>query len=386
MSEHKIAAELRELASLKDEGILTDEEFEKKKQELLNLKEPNTGASQSNITQSATDTNKQYDLKEVRFEGNASEFFRIWIVNLFLSLITFGIYSPWAKVQNTKYLYQNLVIDGHRFNYIADPIQILKGRILAVFLLVIYLIATSYNFALSILFPIILFLMAPWIINRSMSFQMRMTTYRNVRFNFEGDYGNSFLYFLLLPALTYFTLFLALPLVLKNMNEYILNKTKYGDRYFTSNLSTSEFYKTYGIVVGVSIGIVLLILIISLISETIGTILIFPAYILIIAVSAAIVGVMIRNHTYNNTILSEVASFESSMQIKPYTFIVFTNILALIFSFGLAYPWVMIRNTKYLASTVTVKTEENIDSVIDTISKSDSAILDEVAGAFDLEI
>ena len=223
MSEHKIAAELRELASLKDEGILTDEEFEKKKQELLNLKEPYTGASQSNITQSATDTNKQYDLKEVRFEGNASEFFRIWIVNLFLSLITFGIYSPWAKVQNTKYLYQNLVIDGHRFNYIADPIQILKGRILAVFLLVIYLIATSYNFALSILFPIILFLMAPWIINRSMSFQMRMTTYRNVRFNFEGDYGNSFLYFLLLPALTYFTLFLALPLVLKNMNEYILN-------------------------------------------------------------------------------------------------------------------------------------------------------------------
>tara|TARA_B100000131_G_C18103829_1_gene607022 strand:+ start:95 stop:1255 length:1161 start_codon:yes stop_codon:yes gene_type:complete len=386
MSEHKIAAELRELASLKDEGILTDEEFEKKKQELLNLKEPYTGASQSNITQSATDTNKQYDLKEVRFEGNASEFFRIWIVNLFLSLITFGIYSPWAKVQNTKYLYQNLVIDGHRFNYIADPIQILKGRILAVFLLVIYLIATSYNFALSILFPIILFLMAPWIINRSMSFQMRMTTYRNVRFNFEGDYGNSFLYFLLLPALTYFTLFLALPLVLKNMNEYILNKTKYGDRYFTSNLSTSEFYKTYGIVVGVSIGVVLLILIISLISETIGTILIFPAYILIIAVSAAIVGVMIRNHTYNNTILSEVASFESSMQIKPYTFIVFTNILALIFSFGLAYPWVMIRNTKYLASTVTVKTEENIDSVIDTISKSDSAILDEVAGAFDLEI
>ena len=33
----KIASELRELASLKDEGILTDEEFEKKKKELLNL-------------------------------------------------------------------------------------------------------------------------------------------------------------------------------------------------------------------------------------------------------------------------------------------------------------------------------------------------------------
>ena len=33
----KIAAELRELASLKEEGILTEEEFERKKKELLNL-------------------------------------------------------------------------------------------------------------------------------------------------------------------------------------------------------------------------------------------------------------------------------------------------------------------------------------------------------------
>tara|TARA_Y100000746_G_C15468611_1_gene435421 strand:- start:3095 stop:4081 length:987 start_codon:yes stop_codon:yes gene_type:complete len=323
---------------------------------------------------------------EVLFEGNTGEFFRIWITNLFLSIITLGIYSPWAKVQNTKYLYQNLVIDGHRFNYIADPIQILKGRLLAIFLLILYLLLTSYNSALSFLFPIILFFMAPWIINRSMSFQMRMTTYRNVRFNFEGDYGKSFLYFLLLPFLSYFTLFLVLPLVLKNMNEYILNKTRYGDRYFTSNLSASEFYIAYGSVVGASIGIGIIIAIIFMVSESIGAILIFPGYILIIAIAASIVGVIIRNHTYNNTILSEVASFDSSMQIKPYTFIIFTNILALIFSFGLAYPWVMIRNTKYLASTVTVKTEESIDSVIDTISKSDSAVLDEVAGAFDLEI
>ena len=74
---------------------------------------------------------------EVLFEGNTGEFFRIWITNLFLSIITLGIYSPWAKVQNTKYLYQNLVIDGHRFNYIADPIQILKGRLLAIFLLIL---------------------------------------------------------------------------------------------------------------------------------------------------------------------------------------------------------------------------------------------------------
>ena len=37
-------------------------------------------------------------LHPFKFTGKASEYFGIWIVNLFLSLITLGIYSAWAKV------------------------------------------------------------------------------------------------------------------------------------------------------------------------------------------------------------------------------------------------------------------------------------------------
>ena len=74
------------------------------------------------------------------------------------------------------------------------------------------------------------------------------------------------------------------------------------------------------------------------------------------------------------------------MEVGPYTFIVFTNILALIFSLGLASPWVAIRNMKYLSSTLWVETEEGLNSVIDDIPRNDSAILDEVAGAFDIDI
>ena len=41
---------------------------------------------------------------------------------------------------------------------------------------------------------------------------------------------------------------------------------------------------------------------------------------------------------------------------------------------------------KYLSSTLEVQTEEDIDSVINTIKEENSAVLDEVAGAFDIEI
>ena len=34
-----------------------------------------------------------------QFTGSGSAYFRIWIVNLLLSLVTLGIYSAWAKVR-----------------------------------------------------------------------------------------------------------------------------------------------------------------------------------------------------------------------------------------------------------------------------------------------
>ena len=33
------------------------------------------------------------------FTGRGGEYFRIWVVNLLLTLITFGLYSAWAKVR-----------------------------------------------------------------------------------------------------------------------------------------------------------------------------------------------------------------------------------------------------------------------------------------------
>ena len=61
-------------------------------------------------------------------------------------------------------------------------------------------------------------------------------------------------------------------------------------------------------------------------------------------------------------------------------------IFALIFSFGLATPWVVTRNARYLSNTLEVHTDEGVDKVIDDIKDDDSAIMDEVAGAFEYEI
>ena len=78
-----------------------------------------------------------------RFTGNGGEYFRIWIVNLFLSIITLGIYSAWAKVRRNRYFYGNTRLGNAGFDYLADPKAILRGRLIAV--AVFFFVVKPYN-------------------------------------------------------------------------------------------------------------------------------------------------------------------------------------------------------------------------------------------------
>ena len=72
------------------------------------------------------------------FTGRGGEYFGIWIVNLLLTIVTFGIYSAWAKVRRMQYFYRNTSLAGASFDYHGDPRAILKGRLIMFVLFVVY--------------------------------------------------------------------------------------------------------------------------------------------------------------------------------------------------------------------------------------------------------
>src|SRR5687768_1367606 len=82
-------------------------------------------------------------IARLEFTGTGGEYFRIWIVNLFLSLVTLGVYSAWAKVRKKKYFYGSTRLDGDAFDYFASPVAILKGRAIAATVLVVYAVVTE---------------------------------------------------------------------------------------------------------------------------------------------------------------------------------------------------------------------------------------------------
>lgn len=55
----------------------------------------------------------------VQFNGDARDYFRVWLVNALLTIITFGIWSAWAKVRTQRWFYGHTQIGGHGFEYHA---------------------------------------------------------------------------------------------------------------------------------------------------------------------------------------------------------------------------------------------------------------------------
>lgn len=61
------------------------------------------------------------------FTASGSEYFRIWIVNLLLIVLTLGIYLPWAKVRKLKYFYRNTGLGGDALDFHGEPKKMLRG-------------------------------------------------------------------------------------------------------------------------------------------------------------------------------------------------------------------------------------------------------------------
>lgn len=135
--------------------------------------------------------------QSLHFHGNGREYFKIWIVNLALTLATVGIYAAWAKVRSHKYFHQSTELNGNRFDYHANPKAILKGN------LIVAAVALSYA-VLSVFAPhaagfIVLgvFVLLPFLMVSRMRFYLANCSYRGLRFAFNGSVKSAYGRFLI---------------------------------------------------------------------------------------------------------------------------------------------------------------------------------------------
>ena len=227
-------------------------------------------------------------MQALSFEGKGLEYFKIWIVNILLTIITLGLYYPWAKVRNNRYLYANSTLDGRNFEYHATGKQLFIGYVISTILVLLYFGLQSALPSAALVVLLVLFVAFPWLIWRSLKFNMRVTSFSNVLFSFDGELKGSYINFIALPAaalavvlagffaVTWFasTLNGASPVLgsiigvigfsvimalavyafsyIKTKNvSYVINGTKYGQGQFEIKLDVAPFVKIWLTTIGI---------------------------------------------------------------------------------------------------------------------------------------
>ena len=326
----------------------------------------------------------------VKFSGKSGEYFKLWFVNMFLSIITLGIYSAWAKVRDTQYMYGHTSIDDNSFRFLATPMQILKGRIIAVVIFVLYMLLSNMNPALGIAMALAFLVALPWLIIQGLKFTLRMTAYRNVRFSFEGTYGGVIVHFVLLPILGAITLYLAMPWVVQQIQQYMHNNITYGGKHFEQKSSAGQYYIAVLIAVGIALigGAIIATfggatIAVAAGGPSLGLLVVGLAAFALFGIVSAVYQSIIFNHLMATLEIENVVSFNAQMKVLPFAALVLTNILLIVVTVGLAIPIVKIRTNRYIASVTQVTIKPGINKLTNTVEGQDSAIGEEVSGLFD---
>ena len=130
--------------------------------------------------------NQQPNSNVMHFIGQGREFFDIWIVNVLLSVITLGIFTPWAKVRQKRYFYNNTFLYSDNFEYHANPKKMLAVRLSVIVFMVMATYITSIYIRNYLVGPLIFIAILPGLILYKTKFDAEMTSYRDIRFSFTG--------------------------------------------------------------------------------------------------------------------------------------------------------------------------------------------------------
>lgn len=336
------------------------------------------------------------------FHATGGEYFRIWIVNLLLTIVTLGIYSAWAKVRRLRYFYGNTRLDGASFEYHGRPIQILKGRLIAFGGYAIFYVAAQVKPWAAFAFVPIAAFGVPWLLMKSRRFQMHMTSYRGLRFGFTGTYGQALAAYSgwgLLAGLTFGILW---PRALWEQVHYLLSKSHYGTEQARFTTERGVFYGFCFVTGGLGGGLLFVsgfvltcvrMVTASLdpsgeaVASPVTAIAFVPS--LIVFVLAGLVVAAYYQKSYLNASFGGLElgphRVESSLETGPLFAIHLSNFVLIVLTLGLYSPWAKVRQMRYQLENLKVVASGDLDQFVAAAGDGVDAIGEEIGDFFDLD-
>ncbi len=363
----------------------------------------------------------------VKFTASGSEYFRIWIVNLLLILVTFGIYLPWAKVRKLRYFYSNTHVDGHALDFHGKGAQMLRGTAIVAVFLACYSAAVKVSGWAGLVAALIFVGVWPMLFRASLRFRLANTSWHGLRFHFTGDERGTYLAMLpplalgLLPVailtavlgpqsdpkqvaplaqgvlgVTLLAGLALLPYLLWRIKRYQHDNYAWGPLRTSFHCGPGRFYGVFLRMAGVMLLGAALFVVAALAlgfagRSTLGR----PALVLGFVLAGvfffnvfprAFFMVQMQNLLWSRTGHAQFR-FKSELKLGPFVWLQLRNMVLIIVTLGLFWPFAVVATRRAQLEAVTLRSRVDLDDLAGAVVAGESdAAGDAAADLFGLDV
>jgi uncharacterized membrane protein YjgN (DUF898 family) len=344
----------------------------------------------------------------LHFSGTGTEYFRIWIVHVLLTLVTFGVYSAWAKARRERWFARHTRLLGDAFDYHGRPASILSGRLVAIvgYLIINHLGEWAVSWGLLVL--AMFFAAGPAFIGNAFQFRARNMSWRGLRFAFDGSvvevYRTCFPVVFLLTLSPLSLMMHASPLVTKwsatlaalawpgvhaGLKALQHTRTRLGGRQFAFSSVVAALYGLYGkacllvIAMTIAIGGALSAWLPAAETATISSILVIVCVVLIVW---PFFSVRAQQLVWSRTSYGEVR-FRVEIRTAALWWLIVRNAVLILLTAGLFWPFAAVAMARLRTQGVVLESLDSLTELTETEpGRRARAVGDAFADLFGFEV
>ena len=350
---------------LRDLGFAVD--IQPVEGEIEPLSDPVSVATAEAAAEEEADVSVKEDSYRFKFQGDGRSLLNISFVNLIKTVFTLGVYRFWAKTNVRQYIWSQTLFAGDRFSYHGTGKELMRGamRLGAVLILlvsvdayIVFNVGPEEGGQFLDLISLIIVVMIPALLVGAWKYRLSRTAWRNIRFSFRGKRIAAGLLSGMGGVLSVLTLGLYWPYFKMKSERFWRENSWFGDVQFRFSGAGKDFFKKF-------------ILAVILTPLTLGFYLFwFTAN--------------LKNYLWSHTHVGG-ATFHFPITGKDYMNLKVTNFFILLITLGVGYPWVVVRNQKFVTENLTLAGNIELHRIVQEM-KDSGAFGEEALDAIDVPI
>ncbi len=188
------------------------------------------------------------------FNGKAVDYLLIILKTTLLTIVTLGLYYPWARAERLRFLMNHTKLGPHAFSFNGNGKEIAIGYIKGLLIYGVIYAGLMYGgristespvlgAVLTLVFMTFFYGLLPLVVWGGKAYRLSRTRYRSIYFSVDRQQRNAFLKrYALDLVLVPLTLGFYLPVLFYNLQKNLTNATRWGNVPFQFTAKLSDSY------------------------------------------------------------------------------------------------------------------------------------------------